>query len=231
MIETRTSNLKIKNHNPFSNGKMTLTLEALQNFVRTLCAGRDESHGYLHMKTVADLALQLARQENITNQKILDWVVMIGYLHDVNDHKYDHDGSLEVKMRYFLRGYFQPDEVNRILAIINLVSFSRENRYRQQFGHSPRSEWMEVLGEDGLLIRDLVSDADKLEALGEIGFRRCYQVTREMNPGVSELEIRRKMQEHFHDKLGRLASEFIITSAAQQQGMVLTEELRSRMFS
>ena len=40
------------------------------------------------------------------------------------------------------------------------------------------------------VLRDIVSDADKLEAIGEQGVLRCYQYKLETRPDISTEEVR-----------------------------------------
>ena len=39
------------------------------------------------------------------------------------------------------------------------------------------------------ILRDIVSDADKLEAIGEAGVMRCYQYQQEVHPSLSSEEV------------------------------------------
>ena len=50
-------------------------------------------------------------------------------------------------------------------------------------------------------MRDIVSDADKLDALGELGLQRCFDYARATNAGASEEAIYQQVVDHCHDKL------------------------------
>ena len=67
---------------------------------------------------------------------------------------------------------------------------------------------MEKLEEPYQTYRNIISDADKLEALGEVGLRRCMQFSEAHNGNVIE---------HCHEKLLKLLPDgFIRTNAGKK---------------
>jgi len=78
------------------------------------------------------------------------------------------------------------------------ISFSAEKKNGMRY-------FEEILGPDWSLIRDIVSDADKLEALGNIGIERCHKYTCETHPDLPEEEIIKLMHTHAEEKLFKLA--------------------------
>lgn len=178
----------------------TLILE----FVAEVCQGRDPSHGLTHMKDVADLAMIYALSMNLSQEE-QDLVWLVAMLHDVADHKYDSNGDLKLKIKICLNHvkseFDLPEfEIDWLMEIIARISFSREKK-------EGNSDWHQVLGEKGILIRNIVSDADKYYALGQIGYERCVIFTREhyfLQKQITSGLLRKLVWKHADEKLLRL---------------------------
>jgi hypothetical protein len=146
-------------------------------------------------------------------------VDLIALLHDVADHKYvEDDPTLAVELNNFLSQITSNDEYKSIvqetvfynlfnpIAIINIIeriSFSRQNKYGT-------NNWYSLLGLWGVLIRNIVSDADKLEAIGKDGIDRCRDFTIESfsNQQIDYTQemVRDNIIKHYHEKLKLVAS-------------------------
>jgi len=199
-------------------------MSELQKFVADVCEGRDASHGYEHMQAVAQSATKIAEEMNMPD-RINDLVIKVAWLHDVADHKYDvcnklpdSDSKLLIKLKQFLN---DDEDSDLILKIIDRISYSKENEAK--IWGSPL-DWYNELGPDGCMVRDIVSDADKLEALGKIGFERCVQYTMHANPGITKQELQFKVQKHSNEKLLRLNDEFLRTKPGKERGVNLHNE-------
>ncbi|AYV78160.1 MAG: metal dependent phosphohydrolase [Edafosvirus sp.] len=199
-------------------------------FVIKECDGRDESHGFNHMKTVAMIAIDILEQEidrmQITdNEKInkyIEMVIIVALLHDVADHKYDKDGKIKKNIINFLNKTV-PDDAELITDIIDRISYSKENK---AIKNNEKLDWEEKLGQDGLFIRNIVSDADKLEAIGKKGIDRCVEYTKVIDGNnLSEIEINKKVVEHAKEKLLRLKDEFIRTPSGKEMAEPLHNEM------
>jgi len=180
--------------------------DSLSEFVKTTCEGRDESHGYEHMRTVAKNSLIIYNPYRKDESDICDDIIVVAWLHDIGDHKYDSTIETRNKMITFLDSiYHNKEKVEWILQIIEYISFSKEKKLR--ISNSEMNEkleplvWYNKLGDRGVLIRNIVSDADKLEALGEIGLKRCIEFTRHKNPNFSDEQIYKAVKEHADEKL------------------------------
>lgn len=168
-------------------------------------------------------AILLALTVSIRPLDLILVVKTVSWLHDVADHKYcKEDPSLKAKVEAFLdkfththRHLIRSDKYRqiwskeKILQIIERISFSRQKNLGTK-------DWMETLGEQGLLVRNIVSDADKWEAIGEFGIKRCleYQVEdmERKNQHAGPVKVHKAMVEHYHEKLKLLASqEFMFT--------------------
>lgn len=187
---------------------------SLKGFVKLVCSDRDASHGYEHAKNVAANAAKICDKLQVS-ENIRKLVNICAWLHDIADHKYDHadriyddhadriygdqrDGFLHRVLTQFLRDNY-PSNVQLILAIIERISFSRQIR-------EGTDDWMRVLGEEGTLVRNIVSDADKLEA---INLQRAIDYTKHRFPSISNKALAEEVINHANEKLLRLKDEFI----------------------
>jgi len=195
----------------------------LSRFVQKICDGRDSSHGHAHMQSVAITTMRItgADYSNHPNfdSLILD-AITVGWLHDVSDHKYDHDGTLDSKLDEF--GFKNIPNFAEIKQVIKLISFSSENKAILT-GNPINYEY--ELGPDYAIVRHIVSDADKLEAIGLVGIKRCMQYTMHYNPELTEDELVRAVQVHAKEKLLRLKDEFIRTETGKRLAITLHQEM------
>jgi phage tail protein X len=265
-------------------------------FVARVCAGRDASHGLAHMRKVTEQAVLLcfmdmpASTTNAERAGMLYRILLVGMLHDVADHKYDHDGTLFQQVDAFVEAEAATllshladaqqtdlhiplpcrasdgDAVARVkqllLTSLEAISYSKENKRGKRWfvpllscteeeKENPSSSTSSAAPCSWVAVRDYVSDADKLEAIGAEGLLRCYEYTCERYRSaatsvsrttavpiifrdaaeVSRLE-RHVEQEmladvvvHFHEKLKRLLPEFIVTATGKYLGTPRDEEM------
>jgi len=204
----------------------------LSNFVKEKCINRDNSHGWLHMKNVVENSLKIYNLECIKGNiipsyEIKQLILIVAWLHDVADHKYDHNGYLRKELQIFLNKNF-PKYTNLILNIVEHISFSKENDCLKK---GIDLNWINILGEEGLLIRNIVSDADKLEALGKNGFERTCKYTEEVYKkkyakNITYDKLITNVKQHAQDKLLRLKNEFIHTISGKELAEPLHEQLK-----
>lgn len=207
----------------------------LSEFVANVCCDRDDSHGHKHMETVAVNALKIFDKER---QKISEYdvdkleryIIITAWLHDVADHKYDKDNRLKIVVSEFTKSVVDSeDDVELILNIIDHISYSKENR-ALILGSGTPIDFRSVLGGFGEIVRNIVSDADKLEALGKIGFDRCVDFTKhsykeKYGVDISYDALKNNVIAHSHEKLLRLKDEFIRTEYGKQLAIPLHNEL------
>jgi len=128
------------------------------------------------MKVVYENALLIMKNMNLTqNQR--RWAIIVAWLHDVADHKYDLDGTIMNNVILFIEK-IEPTP-NYIIECIKAVSFSTEKRMGyKHYENTLPPEWV--------IVRNIASDADKMEALGKMGVVRCIQYAQEQYEKKSE---------------------------------------------
>jgi HD superfamily phosphodiesterase len=164
----------------------------LERFCTTATQGRGASHGVQHMNEVREGAVSIfdalvtnGEKTFLTNDehtKMRCMVIAAAQLHDVDDHKYvdeNHhkDQGFSCQAALLATECFATNEVDSIVHIMSAVSFSKEYKERESGLESPSVpfDYTTVLGESGAFVRDVVSDADKLLAIGAIGVERCLE--------------------------------------------------------
>lgn len=193
--------------------------EKIIEFVEAKTKGRDNSHGLMHMETVASIALTLN-----DNPLLVDWIYLVAMLHDVADHKYDKDGSITKAVTEFLVEELGTAVATRVSDVIDAISFSKE----KQRGH--RWYASQLGSQDWMYIRDIVSDADKLEALGPTGFERCKLYIHHKHPDMEPQLVLDNIIEHSKEKLFVL-DDYIRTAKARTIAQQKTIELMRHIVS
>lgn len=176
----------------------------------TLTIEYDESHDYLHHYQVLKNALEIIRGLNIENNlssytQLVNYVIYSCLLHDVVDPKYSK--NLKYKddtLNSFLQSKLGDDWVS-VRWIIDNMSYSKEKK--NGYPTAPNDLLQ--------LARNICSDADKLEALGENGLKRCYQYNRATYPSATEQEITQFVVDHCKEKLLHLKDRYIRTSVGK----------------
>nr|CCC94157.1 conserved hypothetical protein [Trypanosoma congolense IL3000] len=211
--------------------------ERCRGFVKEMCVGRDPSHGLPHAEKVTEIAVLIFCMQEQTSTSdaaaTLSRIIFTAMIHDVADHKYDSEGTLKRRLETFVQD--EPSEAlgtreSRIyvLQTIEAISFSAEKRCGRRWFAS-------TLPDDWLRVRDIVSDADKLEAIGHAGLIRCLQYTvhslstrkgdeidkehherwkAEGRPhwsAAAERQCLDAVRKHFEEKLTLLSTHYIVT--------------------
>ncbi len=160
-----------------------MDVERIINDIRTRVKdlmGNDFSHGYPHVLRVLKYANIIIRGERLVVDKILLEISIL--LHDVGriigePHAY----YSAIIARGLLEEYgFQREFIDKVVNAILSHSYS----YRHRYGVEPETVEAKIL-----------SDADKLDALGVIGFARVAAFSVYHNRGLKE------MIKHIDEKL------------------------------
>jgi uncharacterized protein len=197
--------------------------DTLSTFVNVICSGRDKSHGHAHMESVANTTKKIVENDYASSPDFLSILIdaiTVAWLHDVSDHKYDKDGTLDQKLDEF--GYENISNFEQIKQVIKLISYSSENK---AILNKTPIDYEQVLGNHYATVRHIVSDADKLEAIGAIGIERCIEYTRHINPSISDEQLKNAVHIHANEKLLRLKDEFIRTTTGKTLAIPLHDEM------
>jgi uncharacterized protein len=137
-------------------------------------------HGLDHFIAVTNHAVNALKYENLSDEQKLQ-VELAALLHDVDDHKLFPDNKNHENARKILTNAMPDDEhlIQGIIQMIDLVSCSKNG------DREPSEPWMAI-----------PRDADRLEAIGQIGIDRCLQFNKhkgvplhtDTTPRVSNLE-------------------------------------------
>ncbi|MHB1909626.1 MAG: HD domain-containing protein [Nitrososphaerales archaeon] len=193
--------------------------EKIKSFVKTICSERDVSHDFAHMEKVAENSMLICEEMNLLPSTVR-LVKICAWLHDVNDHKYP---STLDRLTIFLNELC-PELTHDVLLVIDHVSFSKE---RKLFGDDPDvpRDWNKVFNNEELvLVRNIVSDADKLEALGQIGIERALQFAYAQNPQITTRKSLERIIVHADEKLNHLIDYF-----TTEPGKILAKPLHNEM--
>lgn len=161
------------------------------------------------MKAVAEMSRHIIHEDYRDRRHyrhLMMDAITAAWLHDIADHKYDHDGTLEQRLDEF--GYKHMMNYEDLKKVIKYVSFSSENK--AIFAGTPL-DYDSLLTPYYALVRHIVSDADKLQAIGKIGITRALMYTRESNPTYTEAQVIVDVRKHADEKLLRIATEFMRT--------------------
>jgi len=200
---------------------LTLKIERITNFVKKSTIIFDESHNHEHANAVLKNALDICKSDypNIIDKEI---VTACALLHDVCDHKYPEAISRS-ELENFIGSEFCSEKKTRILSIIDSVSFSKQDKSSETTEERMNSVSSETTEDIDSLHLRIIRDADRIEALGEIGIRRCEQFIRRIGGTIPDDVV-----QHCHDKLLRLYTEFfIITKRGREIALPLHEYIEN----
>lgn len=190
-----------------------------------LMKDRDHTHGLEHVMRVYELAKKIRWNGGDQLDKL---ILKVAILHDVYDHKYPNGPEN--------KEYVKETYGDEVADVIDHISFSTETKYHIKDPNISielsRMRWLNGLSKDALIARNIVSDADKLEAIGLAGLRRCRDFiihNHKMRNEETELsgeEIMIKMREHYNEKLKILYQYYIVTPKGREMGAILDTEMK-----
>jgi len=174
--------------------------ENVWNFVIESTKNFDWSHNHEHALAVATTACSILNTKDVLH---------LALLHDICDHKYPESidrNELSEWMFENLRStkYRSHSLVSHIDSLIDRVSFSKQKSTEKY---------------DETLI--VVRDADRLEALGDKGIKRCIEVSNKLKLRVPDNVIK-----HCYDKLLKLLPKgYIVTNKARELAVPLHNQI------
>ena len=189
---------------------------------------RDTSHGFDHVEKVCKNALYIYNTIGLTTEKNDEnelMLVISSIGHDIWDHKYvAHNEEINRLKSLFMCGMFICDVpsviIMKCIKIIDSISLSNEYALRQEGG-------VLELDPEIRFIRNIVSDADKLESLGRICVERMIEYGI-YNKIISIEEHFEHIKWHSRTKLYKLLDDnYIITDIGRTLAEPLLQELKN----
>lgn len=150
-------------------------LEDAVRYVRALYEGNSDGHGLDHTMRVYHLAMKIADSEPGCDRRI---TALAALLHDADDPKLFSTEDNRNARSFLAEQGVSPEETERICAVINSVSFSKNG--------GRRLEDINAM---------IVQDADRLDAIGAIGIARTFAFGGKHGRGLDS------SVQHFYDKL------------------------------
>lgn len=167
--------------------------ENLIKFTGKNMSSFDDSHNFDHVVKVCQNALFIVSR--LTKQYDIDIIIYSSILHDVCDHKYDSSITKEQRDK-FIENELGIEKMKTVKSIIDNVSYSKQSKGQ-----------CDVLDSDTQDYLNIIRDADRIEALGEEGIRRCEQFTLARGGIIPDDVV-----SHCYDKLLKLYTEgYIVT--------------------
>ena len=144
----------------------------VEEYSKVCSEGNEPGHDFAHVQRVRKLAIYLAKEYDLDTF----FVEILALLHDVEDHKLNSNNNV----KEFLNTLDILDSARETLIyILDHISFSK---YPTPIEHFP-------------LIGKIVSDADRLDAIGAIGIARAFSYGGNHNRSFEET------LKHFDEKL------------------------------
>jgi uncharacterized protein len=145
--------------------------QALLDHARDIYTSFDSAHDWSHIQRVIHNTAILASEEDLEDEE-LDICLLLALVHDLNDDKC----ATKIDIEEFLQESIQQQIAKRVAEEQKTISFSK---------NVPRTS----------LTAKIVSDADRLDALGSVGIYRCCAYSSARGKSIEQ------MRQHFFDKL------------------------------
>lgn len=174
----------------------------------------DSGHDFEHGMKVFKKSKHYCNRFNPTLQNYIkkgsdnDTILYFSSLfHDSYDHKFPHSEVKKNILFVYLDVFYGRKISTSVINIIENISFSKETK-----GFS------EKLSTSEIMIRNIVSDADKFYALGQEGYDRCYAYSKEtLHLRDEESRIQHVIQ-HCFEKLFLLPQYYMKTTKGKEEG-------------
>lgn len=195
----------------------------IENALKKFYENRDKSHDWNHVINVKNNALMIIDNldDELTDLDIN--IILISCIaHDIWDHKYSKDldktNTLKNEFTSILSSFnYTNDTINDIITIIDNISFAKEFKLRNEGSNL-------FLPESIKYLRNIVSDSDKLEALGIEGIKRMIDYRIYSN----NQNIMEDIKEHYNNKLSKLIKDdYIKLEFSKKIGSIKIKEMEN----
>eukprot|EP00347_Sterkiella_histriomuscorum_P015342 403357383 len=191
-------------------------ITSLIDFVKESTKHFDSSHNHEHAEKVYSNTMTIINSMYPNKDYDEELITFAALLHDVRDHKYPESIS-EEEMNMFIFEHVGEVKGKQVLTVIENVSFSKEEKLRKSQNLSFHPDFPENLKPYLTALRD----ADRLEAIGQIGIERCVQFN--VSHGYKYPE---DVVQHCYDKLLRIFTEhFIVTEMGRKLAEPLHQDI------
>ncbi|KAL0219955.1 hypothetical protein P9112_005608 [Eukaryota sp. TZLM1-RC] len=177
----------------------TVLLSKIKDFVSLHTSSFDASHNLSHAERVFATCLKIIDNTPHLSEYQCLVICITALVHDVVDHKYNTISNDELFS--FIASLYDSELASDILTLIPNISFSKQvNGHRQ------------LLSPPLQLCLDIVSDADRIDALGKHGLERCHQYAKHSCPAATDDQLTKMVYDHCREKLLNLLPKgFIVT--------------------
>ena len=198
-----------------------MEMNSLEKAIKVFYKNRDKSHDWNHVLDVKNNTLMLMQFSNFTeDETIIATTAALG--HDIWDHKYftSEEAINDLKSKFIqvlVEHKFEKPAIKSIISIIDNISFSKEYNLRKN------NKTIE-LDENTMILRNIVSDADKIESVGKKGIERMI----DFRIYQDNTEIADDVQKHFKNKLALLVKDnYIVTPFARSIAILRLNEMEN----
>lgn len=191
---------------------MIIIPDILVFFVKNSVSHFDESHNLDHAIAVTNRSHEIMKSlQSDYDSDLLSYMAM---LHDVRDHKYP-ESITEEDLKIFIKTQLGDKKLEQVMFIIENLSWSKESKGLRETPPPEISNYLIA-----------VSDADRLEAIGEIGIKRCYNFAKAKYSGYTHEQLVKRVIDHSNEKLLKLYNEyFIVSDHARKIAFPLHQEI------
>ncbi len=206
--------------------KLRKVSDKLYNLAKKVYKNRDKSHGIYHATKVKDNAMIICNKLNITDINMLLKIEAAALLHDAWDHKYIKPNTMkhhEIKTYVYnklISFYFSDHDIKDIEIIIDNISLSLE------MNNNNNNIYIDL--KHLQLMRDIVSDADKLEMLGLNGIDRIIEYQLYKYPNTEVCKLKYIIKDIYDYKISKLIDDnYIRTKPGKELAIPLLNEMNN----
>jgi len=183
-------------------------------FIETNTKHFDDSYDKDHAITVYETTLKILDNLDTIKTHDHDIIMFATLLHDLHNNKHPNSISLD-KLHQFISSYLGKEKTDIVIKIIDNISYSKEIAGNREVLEEPYNTYLIA-----------ISDADRIDALGHNGIKRCILYT-SINGKIPEDIIK-----YCYDKLLKLYPHgFIKTKYARQLAKPLHDQVVEYVFN